>query len=246
MKFSTLFLLMFFCLLSINNLLAQEETENLNLTLESSAQSKYVWRGLTYNTGLIIQPAITASYKNIFAQVWGSYTANDVDDDIKRHEIEFIVWYDYEIESFTFSPSFVYYKFPGQDDAPSTVELGLDVSYSLDEFTLGTSFIKDVVESKGALSVALIAGYEPELTENISLRFTSEVGWANKSFNEYNVGIPKSTLNYFSLKGTFNYTINKTLSISPFVETYFIIDKEFRAALYNSVFNYGITFSLGL
>jgi len=126
------------------------------------------------------------------------------------------------------------------------VELGLDVSYSLDEFTLGTSFIKDVVESKGALSVALIAGYEPELTENISLRFSSEVGWANKSFNEYNVGIPKSTLNYFSLKGTFNYTINKTLSISPFVETYFIIDKEFRAALYNSVFNYGITFSLGL
>lgn len=246
MKISTLFLLMFFCLLSINNLFAQEETDNVSFTLESSAQSKYVWRGLTYNTGFIIQPAITASYKNIFAQIWGSYTANDVDDDIKRHEIEFIVWYDYEIESFTFSPSIVYYKFPGQDDAPSTVELGLDVSYSLDEFTFGTSFIKDVVESKGALSVSLTAGYEPELTENISLRFTSEVGWANKSFNEYNVGISKNSFNYASLNGTFNYTINEVFTISPFVEEFLILDKEFREMLYNKVFNYGIGFSLGL
>ncbi len=246
MKKITLYLTGILIFFNTTNLLPQEDDETIKFTLESSAQSKYVWRGLTYNTGLIIQPSITASYNNFSAQVWGSLTAYDVDDDIKRHELDFIFWYDYEIEDLIISPSFSYYKYPGQEDSPSTAELGLSASYSLDEFSFSTSFSKDMVESKGALAALIEVGYEPAVSENITLSFTSGLGWANKSFNEYYVGISKNTLSYFSLNGAFNYSISEVFAISPFVESFFILDKEFSELLYNNVFNYGISFSLGL
>lgn len=246
MKKITHYLSMILVFLITTNLLPQEEDENISFLIESSAQSKYVWRGLTYNSGLIIQPAITASYANFNTQVWGSYTVNDVDDEIKRHELDFILWYDYEIEGFTFSPSFNYYKYPGQDDSPPTAELGLSASFSLDELTFGTSFTKDVIETKGAFAGLLEIGYEPLISDNLTVNITSGLGWANKSFNEYYVGISKNSLSYFSLNGTINYSINEVFTISPFIESYFILDADFKELLYNSVFNYGISFSFGL
>lgn len=245
MKKITLYITGILIFFNSMNLLPQEDDETIIFTLESSAQSKYVWRGLTYNTGLIIQPAITASYNNFSAQVWGSLTAYDVDDDIKRHEIDFILWYEYEIEGLIISPSLSYYKYPGQEDSPSTAELGLSVSYSLDEFTFSTNFSKDLVESKDALAALVEVGYEPEVSENITLSFRPGLGWANKSFNAYYVGISKNALSYFSINGVFNYNISEVFTFSPFAETYFILDSEFKELLYSSVFNYGISFSFG-
>ncbi len=245
MKYKVLFILYIISVISTNNLFAQEEKDDLSFSVESSAQTKYIDDGIIYNSGMIIQPAITASYKNFSVQIWSKYTANDVKADIKRNEIQFILWYDFEIDNFTISPAFTYFNFPGLEDDPATVEFNLAVDYSIDEYSFKLNFDKDIIEYKGALSALFVVGYEPELTKNISLSFNYGIGWANKTFNKYNADKEQQGFNYSLISSAFNYTIENIFKIYPFVEYYYLFDSDYRKPS-DHFFNYGFGFSLGL
>lgn len=242
MKRSTLYPIVVSIILSTANFFPQEANGELNFTLESSAQSKYVWRGLIYNTGLIIQPGVTASYNNFNAQVWGSYTVNDLDDYIKRHEIDFIFWYDYEMEDFTISPSFSYYRYPGQEDSPPTAETNLEMSYPVFSTVLYTNICFDILEYRG--SICGDFGLEMSLIENEELNLSVNIsaGWANKKFSEtyMDVSEDQEIFHYINCSMGMDYYLSEKIYIRPNLEYYYILSSLLKSISGNNLINFSL------
>ena len=104
---------------------SQYEPSSISYGIENDFINQYIWHGISYNEGLILQPSAWISKDNITFSVWGNITSYDVKSSIKRNEIDFFVEYYNEFENLELEPSLGYYIYPKQEDSPPTAEANL-------------------------------------------------------------------------------------------------------------------------
>jgi hypothetical protein len=237
------FILVIVCIGIFKPAFAQEESESLfSYGAEASIQNKYVWRGLVYNEGTILQPSAWLSKDNFTAQVWGNWTLHDTNGNPAMNEIDYYLWYDFPLGDLTITPIIMYYTYPNQD-ALSTGEIGIGAAYALDKFEFGTTANLDFKEASGALSVEHSVKYETGLSELSTFSAFAALGWADKKFNNYYIGTEKAALNYLQLNFSLSYAVSEEVSIKPFAAYYKILDSEITALIDDHIVNYGILIS---
>jgi uncharacterized protein (TIGR02001 family) len=219
------------------------ENNNYSFEVESTFSSKYVWRGIIYNEGLVFQPAITVNKDNWGAQIWSNLPLHDLNQETFQKEIDFYLWYNLQLGELTISPTIMYYTYPGQD-ANSTGEIGFSLFYPIDNFDLSSSVNMDFKEIGGAFSFQHDITYNNSLNDNLDLSIIASVGWADKKFNNYYIGIEKVAVNYFQTNISLKYMLSENISLKPFVENYRILDSQISEIIKNNFFNMGITFNL--
>lgn len=118
--------------------------------------SAYVWRGLTFNDGFVVQPSIDVAGKNgLGINVWGNYDVDDYDDQLTGSdfsEIDLTLSYSTSLGKLDVGAGVIAYLFPGGGSDSETAELYL---------SLGTEII-------GGLSAALDIYYDFELLDEFS------------------------------------------------------------------------------
>ena len=138
--------------------------------------SAYVWRGITFNDGEVLQPSITVSSPGgVSVNLWANYGIDDCSDTAgESHvtEIDFTAAYDLPLENVDVQIGIVEYRFHRRDNPPVTheafirsaiewllLDIAAEVHYDFDElddyylsFELGRSF-----ELTGALEMQLAA-----------------------------------------------------------------------------------------
>ena len=155
------------------------------VTAAVDVNSAYVWRGMTFNDGLVAQPSVNFSTSGFNLNVWGNLDIDDYDDSLdsgQMSETDVTLNYGFELGKVSTTVGVIEYWFPEADsDADEDTQevylslglpLGAGFSATLDTYydfdvmdeyysKLGLSYGYDI-NDKTALTLGVAAGYAGE------------------------------------------------------------------------------------
>jgi len=218
------------------------DDQNITFGIETDFANQYIWRGISYNKGLLVEPSPWISYSNFTLSIWGNLPAHDVNS-AEGNEIDFTASYLKEFEDLSFEPSFNYYTYPGQEEAPPTGEGNLKISYKIFESEVYTNLTLDVVEYPGSACSDLGITHQFDLSDKFNFSLDLNTGCANKKFNRAYIN-PESagnSFNYVALSISSNYYLNEIVYIKPHIENFIITSPDLKEISGNSLWNFGVT-----
>ena len=222
----------------------EDEITTLTFGFENDFITQYIWRGISYNEGFILQPSVWIEYEGFTFYTWGSVTLNDKYNNPKNHEVDFAVQYSYQYQELFIEPSIAYYIYPGQEEAPPTAEANLKLSYTLLKTEVYTNFCLDVLEYSGSLSGDI--GLKKNLFENDDINFSADIstGWANKKFNETYIGDSDETDLFHFVRFAFEmeYYVTDNIYLKPHIEYHYNFSPLLKSISGNDLINFGLLF----
>ncbi len=143
--------------------------------------SAYIFRGSTFNDGVVIQPGIELSGRPVTIGVWANYDIGDYDnalDDNQFSEIDIYVAYDIPItvENLGVSLGYIEYTYPG---AAVETDREASVSLSLDTFLSPSLAVNYGTDGgiQGDMYVELGLGYGFEASDDLSVDLALALGY---------------------------------------------------------------------
>ena len=218
------------------------EHSSFSFGFENEFVNQYIWHGISYNKGFILQPSAWISTDNISFSVWGSITSYDVNSSIKRNEVDFSIEYYNEFENFELESSLGYYIYPKQDDSPPTAEANLKFLYSVIGTKLYTNLTFDILEYTGSFSGEVGITREINFNDELNISFDINASAANKKFNETYIDeyYSHNSLNCISFSLSSNYYLTGSIYIKPHFEYYQILNSALRNISGNHLLNFGL------
>jgi hypothetical protein len=219
---------------SLSNIFAEETPAPehlLTYDFQADYNARYVWRGIAYSNGTVFQPSLGASFKDFYVWVWGNYDLSygSPDEEFRRfNEVDFNISYTYEWKRLTIEPSLLSYFYPRQDDAPTTAECSVKLSYNLGLISIFTNQTVDVVEYDGAYFADLGFAYEKEFNDKFLFEADTSLGFGSDRFNEAYLETSENALNFYALNLSLTYQLTEAFSIRPHLELTVILDHELR------------------
>jgi uncharacterized protein (TIGR02001 family) len=140
-------------------------------TAALDVNSAYVWRGLTFNDGMVLQPSINVAAENGFSvNAWGNLDIDDYNgalNDGEFSEIDLTATYAFTLGPVDANVGIIEYTFP--NGAESTTEIFAGLSYALGHgFSLGSTVYYDC-DQVDDFYVTAELGYSYDLNEKTNL-----------------------------------------------------------------------------
>ena len=219
----------------------QEPEKTVSCGAEADFNRSYIWRGIRYNEGFLVQPSAWVSAYGFTFTTWANVVADDKDPLVKTglDEVDLILEYDVTGGILEIAPSFTYYHYP-EDQSVNSGELAVKASPPVGPASLATDQIVDVMKYEGAYFGDVGIEYERGINSKLSFSASSYLAWASSKFNQSYVGLSKSALNYADLGISLPYHVTERLYLTPHAELYFILDEELRDYLDKNPFNLGL------
>ncbi len=171
-------------------------------TAAMDVNSAYVWRGLTFNNGLVLQPSIDVSANGFAVNVWGNYDVADYDgavDDNHFSEVDLTASYAFKLGVVDATVGVVEYTFPSTatSNAPSTGEIFAGLGYDLGAgFVVSTKLYYDFDQVDDFYLTAGLA-YAYTLNDKTTLGLSGVISYAGEDFaSAYGNGTDSGFFNY--------------------------------------------------
>jgi len=188
----------------------------IDLSASVDFASAYVFRGVTLNNGLVVQPGAEISgfllpeeYGSLAVGIWANYDLDDEDGDGSDFsEVDYYLSYSLPIEALDVSVSYTEYDYPG--GGPADKEVALSLGKALGDTGLYGSFtanygVGGAIDKSWYLQAAL--DYEKELSEKLTGSLGATVGYA--WVDEGSDGFSDATLS-----AGLSYALNDNWSLS--------------------------------
>lgn len=194
--------------------------------------SAYVWRGITFNDGLVAQPSIDVAHKGLGINVWGNFDLNDYNglvDENNFNEIDLTVSYNFSYKKLDMGVGIIEYLFPAA--GLGTRELyasfgmgiigglsaGLGIYYDVDEFNglysdLSLTFAWDITDQWGLEAGALVAYADKDWAQGY---FGTDGGFHHYSLS---LGLSYALTEAWSLGANINYVDTMDKDVLPEVD----------------------------
>ncbi len=187
------------------------------VTTGMDINSAYIWRGITANNGLVLQPSIDVVNNGFGVNVWANYDASDYRGLVEQgrfSEVDLTASYTFKLGSFDASLGVIEYTFPATmpsnktaypngKNIQSTGEVFAGLSKDLGAgFTLGAKVYYDF-DNVNDFFIAPTLGYSYSLNDKTTLGLSGTLGYAGKRFAEYYGGNPVGVAE----AGFFSYTL---------------------------------------
>jgi hypothetical protein len=185
--------------------------------------SAYVWRGITYNDGMVLQPSVDVAKAGFDVNVWGNIDMDDYNNTLDSgefSEVDLTLSYGFDLDPVSISTGYVEYLYPagGKGTREVFVSLGKDLYKGLNAKAV---VYYDFDEYKGAyFNFGL--GYNVPVNDVFSLDFGASAGYMG---NDVSVG-GESGFNEYQLSVGGTYAATKALSISGKINYTDAIDKD--------------------
>ena len=196
--------------MAVTPVMAAEATATVDIN------SAYVWRGQTFNDGVVLQPSIDVAVGNgLGINVWGNYDIGNYDHAVESNdfsEIDLTLSYSKTIGIVDLGLGVISYEFPA--GAPETTELYLSAGMPIvGGLSAGLTIYYDI-EALDAFSYAnLSLTYTHALNDKLNLEASGAIGYAGKDFSQAAGGEDGGLYDY-SLSVSLGYTISKAWSAS--------------------------------
>jgi len=177
-------------------------------TVGTDVNSAYVWRGLTFNDGLVIQPSVDVAHPAGFAvNTWGNYDIGDYNGAVEENEfseVDLTVSYSPPLDGpVSVTIGIIEYLFPKEGNYTpeipeghpavepkkdgDTREIFLSVGGEVGGLAIGVDGYYDIDEVEDYYLSGSIA-YGVPLTEELALEAGASIGYAGKDFAEFYAG----------------------------------------------------------
>ena len=197
----------FMVLLGAGSVYAADATVGIDLN------SAYVWRGITFNDGFVIQPSIDVAQGGFGLNVWGNIDASDYDDSLETgefSEVDITLSYAFDTDPVGVSIGYIEYLFPTTEMGGSEgtrelfVSLGMDIVGS---FSGGLDIYYDIDEFKDIYTNLSLA-YSASLNDKTSLDLGAAMGYYFFDDDEADDGLFD-----YTLSAGLSYAVSDRLNI---------------------------------
>ena len=213
-----------------------EEVNPVEVTIESSWVSAYVWRGQVLNSGFVAQPQITIAKSDFSLNVWGNY---DLEENYNGNENEFSeldvtlaytlpvdlneMSFDVGVISYNFPNNVKQRKFPDsigkgrRESSESTWEIFAKATVlSWDWIIPSVTVFADIDNGDGSYTLFDVV-FPYQVSEYLSLEGGASIGYGSTSYNDYYWGNGKSKdagVNDYNIYFNAGYEIMENLTAS--------------------------------
>lgn len=194
---------------------AAAHAEAAEATAGADLVSAYVWRGITFNDGLVVQPYVDVAAENGFAiNVWGNYDVDDYDgalEDNEFSEVDITLSYALPTETVDMTVGHIEYLFPNGGVGTSEIFASISVPF-MEYLAAGIDAYYDYDEVEDYYLAATIA-CDAEMESGVALGVSATVGYAGDDFT---IG-EDDGLHEYTLGMSAGYPVADNFSISAFV-----------------------------
>ena len=155
--------------------------------------SRYVWRGLAWSDGAVLQPSVWCGFEPVTFTVWGNFVPGQEANQGQFNEVDFFLEVEHSIGQLELTGNLGYYQYPNQTDAPATADFELICSHSLASFDLLLTNSIDFLEYRGAYFGSIGLGHSVELCK-VGLYHELSLGWSSSEFNEAYIGLDENSI----------------------------------------------------
>ena len=154
-------------------------------SFSNTLATSYLWRGMVFNEGLMFQPAVDVTYGKWTLGTWSNVVAVETNGNRFVPEMQFSLCYEHDGENYGVTPQANFYFYPQNWEHISTLELGFDAFYELDNLGFCISPNLDVADNYGGLYVDYGIYKTGWWNERLSYKASMLLGWGNKRFCDY-------------------------------------------------------------
>jgi len=167
----------------------EEESPAVAVELAVDVYSAYVWRGITYNDGFVVQPSLDVELPNGFGvNVWANYDLDDYNNQIDKDEfseLDVTVRYTLPVDFAEIVLGVVQYTFPqaGGPDDSDTIEWFASASYDvLEGLSCGLEVAYDSDQVKDLYAKVSLT-YEMDLMDGLGGELSASAGYAGDEWS---------------------------------------------------------------
>jgi opacity protein-like surface antigen len=192
-------------------------------TVGVDVNSAYVWRGITFNDGFVIQPSIDVTEGGFGLNVWGNIDGDDYDDTLDSgefSEVDITLSYGFDLEPVGVTVGYIEYLFPagGLGTRELFLSLGMDIVGALSG-GLDIYYDFDEVET---FYMNLSLAYSASLNEKTSLDLGAGIGYAG---DEYCADGDSGLYDYI-LSAGLSYAVSDSLSLGAAINYADSVDED--------------------
>lgn len=176
--------------------------------------SAYVWRGITFNDGLVVQPSLDVAKDGFGINVWGNLDVDDYDNTLDSgefSEVDLTMSYGFDLDPVAVSVGLIEYLFPNGGEGTREVFLGLSTEL-IDGFSVGIDGYYDFDEVDDYY-IDVYAGYAVELENGLSLGLGALAGYAGEDMSAGDDG----GLHEYTFTADAGYALTDALGLGAFV-----------------------------
>jgi hypothetical protein len=184
-------------------------------TAGADVASAYVWRGITFNDGLVAQPYVDVAAGNGFSiNVWGNYDIDDSDDTLEENEfseIDVTLSYALPVETADITIGHIEYLFPNGGTGTSEVFLSAYLTF-WGNASMGIDAYYDYDEVEDYYASATLA-YDVALGGGLGIGVSGSAGFAGEDFA---IG-PDGGLHEYTLTASASYRVTDSIGLNGFL-----------------------------
>lgn len=185
-----------------------------DVTAALDANSAYIWRGLTFNDGFVLQPSIDVAANGFAVNVWSNFDLEDYDGAVESgefSEVDLTGSYTHKIGPINASVGVIEYLFPAGADSTSEVfaGLGMDVGAG---FSVSSKLYYDF-DQVDDFYVTAGVGYSYSINKPTTLGLSGTISYAGEDFAEYYAGGTDSGFFNYLLTASVKYMVTDALGI---------------------------------
>lgn len=190
-------------------------------TAALDANSAYVWRGLTFNDGFVLQPSMDVSANGFAFNVWANYDLDDYDnsvDDNEFSEVDLTGSYAFKLGVVDASAGIIHYIFPTTDTTAagadsSTTEVFAGLGYDLGSgFVISTKAYYDFDQVEDFYVTAGL-GYSYSINDKTTLGLSGTASYAGENFTESYAGGTDSGFFNYLLTTSVKYMVTEAVGV---------------------------------
>lgn len=216
----------------------------INSGAEADIVSDYVWRGMVFSKGFVLEPYAYVSAYGVTPAIWANVQLQDEHNTLD--EIDFIISYNRQFSDLYVEIGYVYYYLPefkfeepedaenskiGTVDPVDTSDLFVILDYPvLPPLSVYSNHYITVAGNAGAYYFDVGVGAGRALTDDFGVDGYFELGFGSPKFNNYNLGRDKFALNLLETGASATYSFLNVMYVRPHIGYTALVDGDLRDA----------------
>ena len=150
--------------------------------------SAYVWRGITFNEGLVLQPSLDLTKGGLDINVWGNLDVDDYDDTLDSgefSEVDLTASYGFKIQKLDIRVGLIQYLFPTTEKSgtPGTREIFASLAYPIvGGLSAGADIYYDIDQYDAFAYTDLKLSYAYKVNDKLGLEGGVSAGYAGEDY----------------------------------------------------------------
>jgi outer membrane scaffolding protein for murein synthesis (MipA/OmpV family) len=191
--------------------------------------TRYVWRGLAWSEGPVLQPSVTVGSGPFEATGWANFGL-DRRDGTSLNEADLFLSYQTNAGNLGVETSLQFFAYPNQADSPATGEAVVSLHYPVGPFTTYVSHAADFVHYRGAHYTEIGLCYSYEMDTRTSLDVSVGVSVGSRKFNDVYVGVGKAAWNAATLQMALEHELLPGWNLCTSLSLTELLDSDLRAS----------------